>query len=241
MPSVPAKKENIIVNMVFNIALPSLVLWKLSTPDRLGPVWGLVIALSFPLGYGVWDFNQRGKPNFIAIIGFLSVLLTGGFALTQLNAFWFAVKEAAASLVIGSVVLLSAGSKQPLVKTFIYNDQVIDREKVAEALKANQTTEAFNRLMRRCTWYVATAFLVSAVLNFLVASWVILAETGTPEFNAQLAVISVSNWVVIMPPVLLMFAFSIWRLFSGIKKLTGLELEAIFKTPPEKPKSEVKA
>ncbi|MFA6962640.1 MAG: VC0807 family protein [Opitutaceae bacterium] len=235
MSPAPAKKENLLLNLVFNIAIPTLVLSKLSKDTLLGPVIGLVFALAFPLGYGVWDFIQRGKPNFIAIIGFLSVLLTGGFALTQLDAFWFAVKEAAASLVIGSVVLLSAGSKQPLVKTFIYNDQVIDTEKIADVLKSKQNSEAFSRLMRRCTWYVATAFLVSAVLNFLVASWVILAETGTPEFNAQLAIISVSNWVVIMPPFLLMVAFSMWRLFIGIKKLTGLDLDAIFKAPPEKP------
>jgi len=234
MPAAPAKKENLLVNLVFNILIPTLVLSKLSTEARLGPVVGLVVALAFPLSYGVWDFLERRKPNFLAIIGFLSVLLTGGFALTHLDAFWFAVKEAATSLVIGSVVLLSAGSKQPLVRTFLYNDQVIDTARVTEVLNARQATAAFERLMRRCTWYVSTSFLVSAVLNFLVASWVILADPGTPEFNEQLAVISLSNWIIIMPPFLVMMTFSLWQLFSGIKKITGLDLDAIIKTPPEK-------
>ncbi|MDF3059120.1 MAG: transporter [Rariglobus sp.] len=234
MSSAPAKKENLLINLVFNILIPTLVLSKLSKDGLLGPVLGLVVALAFPLGYGVWDFLERRKANFIAVIGFLSVLLTGGFALTHLNTFWFAVKEAGMSLVIGSVVLLSAGSKQPLVRTFLYNDQVIDTERVAGALSARNATADFNRLMRRCTWYVATSFLVSALLNFVVASWVILAEPGTPAFNEQLAVIALSNWIIIMPPFMVMMAFSLWQLFSGIKKLTGLELDAIIKTPPEK-------
>src|SRR5690606_7080559 len=72
----PAKRENLLLNLAFNIAIPSLILAKASTPERLGPVWGLIVALAFPISYGLWDFAQRRQANFISIIGFASVLLT---------------------------------------------------------------------------------------------------------------------------------------------------------------------
>ena len=45
-PSVskPARRENMLVNLACNVVLPGLLLDKLSKPDRLGPVAGLVIA-----------------------------------------------------------------------------------------------------------------------------------------------------------------------------------------------------
>lgn len=234
MSSTPAKKENLPLNLACNLFVPFLVLSNLSGETRLGPVWALVVALAFPLGYFVHDFIQRRQANFIAILGFIGVLLTGGFALMQLNSFWFAVKEAAVPLAIGTVLLLSAGSKRPLVRTFIYNDQVIDTAKVDEALDARAARPAFNQLMRRCTWLVAASFLVSAVLNFVLAAWLLIAPPGTEEFNGQIARMNVLSWVVIIPPSMAMMMFALWRLLSGIKRITGLELEALFKAPPEK-------
>jgi hypothetical protein len=236
MPTAPAKKENLFINLACNLAIPFLVLSKLSGETRLGPVWALVVALSFPLGYFVHDFIQRRQANFIAILGFAGVLLTGGFALLHLNSFWFAVKEAAVPLAIGTVLLLSAGSKRPLVRTFIYNDQVIDTAKVDEALDARAARPAFNRLMRQCTYLVAASFLVSCVLNFVLASWLLIAEPGSEEFNGQIARMNVLSWAVIIPPSLGMMMFALWRLLGGIKRITGLELDAIFKTPEEKTK-----
>lgn len=234
MPPPPAKKENLLVNLACNLFIPFLVLSKLSGETRLGPVWALVVALSFPLGYFVHDYIQRRQANFIAILGFIGVLLTGGFALLHLNSFWFAVKEAVVPLAIGAVLMLSAGSKRPLVRTFIYNDQVIDTAKVDAVLDARGNRPAFNQLMRRCTWLVASSFLVSAILNFVLASWLLIAAPGTEEFNGQIARMNVLSWVVIIPPSMGMMMFALWRLLSGIKRITGLGLDDLFKAPPEK-------
>ena len=90
----PAKRENLLVNLLFNIAIPSLILAKASTPERLGPVAGLIIALLFPVSYGIWDFVKRRQANFISIIGFASVLLTGGLGLMQVDVYVAAVGAA---------------------------------------------------------------------------------------------------------------------------------------------------
>ena len=59
MSAASPKQENLLLNLFFNIAAPWAVLSLLSKPERLGPVWGLVIALAFPLGYGLYDYAKR--------------------------------------------------------------------------------------------------------------------------------------------------------------------------------------
>ena len=95
------KPENLLFNLVCNVVLPTVILAGFSGEKWLGPKWGLVIALGFPVGYGLHDFFARRRWNFISIIGFASVLISGGFGLMKMGGFWFAVKDAAIPGIIG--------------------------------------------------------------------------------------------------------------------------------------------
>lgn len=234
--SSPKKPENLFLNLIFNIALPSLVLSKLSTSERLGPVVGLVVALAFPLGYGVWDYAKRRHANFISIIGLTSVLLTGGLGLLHISVFWFAVKEGAVPAIIGLAVLLSLKTKTPLVRALLYNDQVIDVVRVDEALATRNNRPSFDRLLVQASYLLVASFLISAALNFLLARHLVKSPTGTPAFNEELGKMHLVSWPVIVLPSMAMMMFALWKLLHGIKGLTGLQLDEIFKTPPEKPK-----
>lgn len=230
----PAKRENLLVNLLFNIAIPSLILAKASTPDRLGPVYGLIVALAFPLSYGIWDFVQRKQANFISVIGFASVLLTGGLGLMKVDNFWFAVKEAAMPSIIGLAVWVSMYTKRPLVRQFLFNDQVMDVEKIEAALDRDGHRPAFDHLLSSSTYLLVASFVVSAVLNFVLARWLLTSPSGTPEFNAELGKMNVLSWPVIVIPTMIITVFALWRLISGIKKLTGLGLEEMMHAQPEK-------
>ncbi len=233
----PAKRENLLLNLACNILVPALILAKLSTPERLGPAVGLIVALAFPVSYGLWDFWKRRTANFISIIGFTSVLLTGGLGLMKVEGIWFAVKEASVPLVIGLAVWVSQYSKRPLVRQFVYNDQVIDIPKVDAALAEKSARPAFDRLLQTASCWLVVSFMFSAVLNFLLARWLLQSPTGTPEFNAELAKMNLLSWPVIALPSTAIMMFALWRLLSGITRLTGLKLEEIFHSPPPKEKS----
>ena len=222
------KRENLLLNLAFNLAIPALVLSKLSKPEWLGPVAGLVVALAFPLGYGIWDFLRRRQANFISIIGFISVLLTGGLGLMKTDNVWFAVKEAAVPTVIGIAVLVSLKSKRPLVHTFLYNDQVIDVPKVDAALAARNNRPAFERLLVTSSYLLTASFLVSAILNYALARYLLKSPAGTPEFNAELGQMQLLSWPVIVVPSMAMTLYALWRLLAGVRKLTGLTLEEVF-------------
>lgn len=234
MSKTPSKQENLLLNVFCNIAVPALVLSKLSTPERLGPVYSLILALAFPLGYGAWDFVKRREANFISMIGFVSVLLTGGLGLLNIGGFWFAIKEAAIPTVIGLAVLLSLKTRKPLVNTMLYNPQVIDVPRVDAALAERRNRAGFDRLMVTSSYLLTVSFLLSAVLNFGLARYLLRSPAGTPEFNAELGKMHLLSWPVIVLPSMVMTLLALWRLLSGLKGLTGLTMDEIFRAPPPK-------
>jgi hypothetical protein len=227
--STQPKRENLLLNLLFNILLPTLVLSKFSADHLLGPRSGLILALLFPLGYGVYDFVRRKKANFISIIGFVSVLLTGGFGLMKLDGFWFAVKEAAVPAVIGLVILWSQKTSSSLVKELLFNDQVIDVEKVDAALDSRNVRPSFNKLLDNSSYLLVLGFFVSAVLNYGLARYLLKSPAGTPEFNAELGKMNLLSWPVIVLPSMAITMYALYKLLKGIETLTGLSFDEIFR------------
>ena len=107
------RNENPLVSIAVNIAIPAFILFYLSNDEYLGNKLGFIVALAFPLCYGIYDFMQRRKINFIAALGLINVLLTGGIGLLQIDNHWLAVKEATIPALIGLAVLASVKTKYP--------------------------------------------------------------------------------------------------------------------------------
>jgi len=232
--SATPKRENLLLSIVFNIVLGSLTLTYLSKPEALGPRVATLVALIFPLGYGIWDYRERRQANFVSVIGVASILLTGGLMLLDMDAFWIAVKEAAIPAIIGLAVLFSMKSKRPLVREFLLNEQVIDLPKVEQALDERGNRGAFDRLLANSSYWLVASFTISAALNFGLARYLLKSAPGTPEFNAEIARMQVLSWPVIVIPSMVMTMAALWFLIAGLRKLTGLELEQMFHPPAEK-------
>jgi hypothetical protein len=229
MSAAAPKRENLLLNLACNIAVPTFVLMKLSGENRLGPQWGMIVALAFPLGYGIYDLIQRRKTNIFSIVGISSVLLTGTLNQFKADGFWFAVKEGAIPLLFGAAVLLSMRTKRPLVHELLWNDQIIDTEKVDTALVERGHRSEFDRLLSRASIGLALSFLLSAALNFGLARYLLKSPAGTPEFNAELGRMNVLNWPVIVLPSMVFTLIVFYRLMNGLTRLTGLEFDQIFR------------
>ena len=126
MNTAPKQKSNSMLDLVLSIILPSIILMKFSSDEYLGASGGLVVALAFPLGWGLFDLIKNRKFNFIALLGLISILLTGGIGLLALDVKWLAIKEAAVPGIIGLAVLLSVFTPYPLVRTLLFNPAVMD-------------------------------------------------------------------------------------------------------------------
>lgn len=230
MSDQPQPRESVLLSLGINIAIPAIILMKLSGENALGPVWGLVVALMFPLGYGMADFARRREWNIVSILGFVSVLLTGGIGLMQLDPKWIAVKEAAVPAVIGIAVVLSLRTRYPIVRTFLYNDKIIRVSEVDEALQRHGNRAAFDRTLVNASWMLAASFFVSAVLNFVLAKIIVKSPPGTTAFNEELGRMTALSYPVIVVPSMVIMIATFWYLFSRIRRLTDMDLEQILKT-----------
>jgi hypothetical protein len=226
----PAARESVLLSLGINIAIPAVILMKFSGDEALGPIGGLVVALAFPLVYGLVDFARRREWNIVSILGVVSVLLTGGIGLLQLDPKWIAVKEAAVPAIIGIAVVLSLRTRFPIVRTFLYNDKLIRVAEVDDALERRGNREAFDKTLVNASWMLATSFFVSAVLNFVLAKMIVKSHPGTTAFNEELGRMTALSYPVIVVPSMIIMIAAFWYLFSRIQRLTDLDLEQILKT-----------
>jgi intracellular septation protein A len=219
--------ENLWLNIGLNVLLPSVLMTKGKDWLGLEPAWLLVVALAFPVSYGIYDFIARKKCNFFSILGFVSILISGGVGLLQLDKDWIAVKEAAIPALFAIAVLVSLKTPYPLVRTFLYNPQLFDVQKVETALQKKQNLSAFERLMVRCTVYLAGSFVLSAVLNFALAKYFIRSETGTDEFVKEMGAMTAWSWPVITLPSTIVMFIALMTLIKGIHRYTGYDMEEV--------------
>ncbi len=230
---VRAKQENPWLSLGFNIFIPAILMSKGDDWFGFSPAMVLSIALLFPISYGIYDFIQRKKYNLISILGFTSVLLTGGIGLLELDKDWIAVKEAAIPGILGVATLVTLKTSKPLVRLFLYNDQIINVPKVEAQLEKNNSKSKFDRLLVYCTFLLACSFTLSAVLNYFLAKHFIRSDTGTDAFNDEMAKMTFWSYPVIFLPTMVITVYALWKMFKGIKLYTGLEIEDIFILPED--------
>lgn len=212
-------------NIAFNIIIPAIILMKFSGPEHLGPAWGVIVALAFPIAYGSYDLHRTRKVNGFSILGIISVILTGGISLLELDPQYIAIKEAAVPGVIGLAVLLSHFTRFPLVTKLLMNDKVFDIDKLHQAIIKQGHLAAFNRVLRVSTYLVASAFFLSAFLNYVLARMIVVSPAGTTEFNNELGRMTALSYPVIALPTMLVLFVAIFYLFFQMKKLTGHSFE----------------
>ncbi len=132
MSTTNSKKSNPLFEILFNVFIPSFILMKFSGDEHLGTVLSLIVALSFPVAYGGLELIRNKKFNFIAALGFVSVLLTGGIGLLELDTRWLAMKEALIPGLIGIAVLVSTFTRHPLMQKLIFNKTVLNLSLIEE-------------------------------------------------------------------------------------------------------------
>ena len=215
------------IDLLVSIILPSFILMKLSGEDDLGATGALVIALAFPLSWGLFELVKYRKFNFIALLGLISVLLTGGIGLLQLDTKWIAIKEAAIPAIIGIAVLVSTFTRYPLIKTMLYNPKIMDVDKIKQKLEENDSTTAFESRLMKATYFLSGTFAFSATMNYILAKWIVTSPTGSVAFNEELGQLTLYSYPVIAIPSMIMMMAILYFLWRTIKDLTGLELEEI--------------
>lgn len=230
------KQPNSFTHILFNILIPVIILNK-GHKYGLSAQASLLIALSFPLFFSIKSLVQSKKVDFISLLGLLNVLVSGVFTLLTLEGVWFAIKEAAFPLLIGAFVLGSSFTKTPFFKTLFLNPTTFNVEAVDSRLDTNEKKRNFEKLMQHLTQLLSISFLLSAILNFVLAIYIFtplaqeLTETQKQELlNEQLSQMTLYSLGVILVPSMIFLGSLIFYAFKKIHGITGLTTEELLKT-----------
>ena len=230
IPDMTRHKPRPLIDLLVSIFIPSVILMKFSGTEYLGASGALIVALVFPISWGLFELFKYRKFNFIALLGLISVLLTGGIGLLKLDPQWLAIKEAAIPGLMGLAILISTYTRYPLIKTLLYNPSFMNVKKIQIKLTSNGTTKTFENHLQNATYWLSATFLFSAIMNYALAKWIVTSPSGSAAFNEELGQMTLISYPVIAIPTTVMMMSIMYYLWRIIHDMTGLKLEEILVT-----------
>lgn len=226
--SAEPKNENVWLSLAANIVLPALILSKgAEWFPQITAAWRLVIALAFPTVYFVYDYMRRREANWISILGFVGTLLTGGVGLMRLSPFWVAVKEATIPALIAVALIIS----RKMGDKILFNGKVFDIPAIEAACAARGTQDVLTGTLRKASWLLVASFVLSAVLNFVLARWIVVTDPAEnlDAFNAELGKMISLSWPVIVLPCMIFMTAALYTLVRGLTRATALPMEKLLR------------
>lgn len=229
------KQENSFSHILFSILIPVLILNK-GHKYGLDAKYSVILALSFPLFLTLKSLIQSKKMDFISLLGLLNVLISGTLTLLTLEGIWFAIKEASFPLLIGFFVLASSFSAKPFFQNLFLNPATFDIQKVEASLNTDEKKYHFSILMKHLTRWLSLSFLLSSVLNFVLAVYIFtplsesLSTVQKQELlNEQLSKMTLYSLGVILIPSVIFLGGLLYYSFKKIHNLTGLTADDLLK------------
>jgi len=247
-------QEHPLANVLVNVLIPVLALSYLSKdpefqraigkavqPWHIGPVKALMVALAFPIAYGIRHFIKTRKANFFSALGLFSVLLTGGLTIFLWNEdgtikpngdVLFGLKEASIPLILGIAVIGSHFTSTPLIRTFLYSDTMFDIARIEKEIDAHNARPDYVKIIFQATLLFAASFFISALLNFGLAVHFLgdlapSAPNARVLYNVQVAKLTGWGFAVIGLPMLIFLFITLRRMITQLSRLTGLKEEEI--------------
>jgi len=235
------QQDHPLSNIMWNVLIPIVALSFLGKNGdkiwHIGPVAGMLVAVSLPFIYGVHHLIKTRKPNCFSILGIVSILLTGGIAIMAYKdngtvdaaaPQWFALKEAAIPFVFGLTILVSHWTKTPLIRVFLYNPEFFDIRSIEKRIAEKSAESDYKKLIFSGTLLLAGSFFLSMVMNYFLAIYFLEENTASQEdFNDGVAKLTGWGFAVIGLPMLIILMVIMWRFVSGLRKITGMQNDQI--------------
>lgn len=225
--------DNPLWNLVLNVALPVLILKKgAAYLPALSPLSILMIALAVPVIVGTWDYVTAKKKNYVSILGVANTALTGGFAIWEVEGFWFAVKEGTLPFLLGIFVLCSLRFKKNFVSAFLLQPQVINIDLVEQKAQKLGKESQVKRITQIGTFWFSISFFVSAILNLILGFMIFEPiDLNLPQLNRaqilndQIAQMTWLGYIVIALPLTIGTGILLWWLMKSLSSTLEVKIE----------------
>tara|TARA_B100000073_G_scaffold287851_2_gene249818 strand:+ start:3713 stop:4471 length:759 start_codon:yes stop_codon:yes gene_type:complete len=190
------------------------------------------VAILFPFTYFIFDLLTRKNINMISILGFINVLLNGGIGIfgsaLGLSKTWFIVKEGAIPFLIGTVLLIMTKYQKDKFNKFILNDMIFDVTKINNRVEGDLNLE-FERSLKNAGYYFIIGFFISSLIQFILASLIVVSDPGDPAFNEQVSTMTWVSYLAVLVPTILIIGKGYLQLIKDLEAITNLKKEDFLK------------
>jgi len=224
MSKTSAQPPNQLLELVLTIILPSVVLDKFSAPTSLGPFGALLAALAFPVGFGIWCLWKKVGWTVFSVLGLVTVLLTGGLGLLNLDAFWVGIQQSTMPVILALAFPLSHRFGKPLINSLVMQPHIFNLKALNDSLKVAANKVAFEKALFKASCGLGLGMLASSTANFFFALYILEGkEPGSEAFVKGLGTLNWAGMVVIGVPLMAMMMLVFFWLIKQMQKITGLE------------------
>jgi hypothetical protein len=245
-------KENPILSICCNILIPVIILKNGSKwINRIliqyyGEEWVyqnsiivdissivFFIALICPVIYFFYDLLNRKNINLISILGFINILLTGGIGIFGakfgLSKNWFILKEGLLPIIIGLVLTIMSKYRQSSFNRILLNEVLFDNDKIRNSIKEDMQYE-FKYIVRKAGYYLIAGFFISSIIQFTLASLIVVSSPGEPSFNQEVSTMTWVSYIAVLLPTMVIVGKGYLGLITGIEKITSLKKNEFLKS-----------
>lgn len=236
-----------LLNIALSVLAPVLILSKCSAEGegfwQIGTTPALVIALSLPLGYGLYNFWETRKPDALNLLGLLGVIFTAvvtvyattgeGTSIRPDTPWWFAAKEAFIPLLMATAVLITAKSKGALLRVFIYTDALFDTIRIEKKCEELDKQAEYQQCLWRASLMTSASLIFSSVANFILALYFLLPVLKQPAtdqalaYNYAIGDLTWAGYAVISLPLLATMVGVMVYLIKTLGQITGLKRDKL--------------
>lgn len=236
-----------LLSIALSVLAPVLILSKCSAEGdgfwQIGTTPALIIALSLPLGYGIFNFWATRKADALNLLGLLGVIFTAvvtvyattgeGTSIRPDSPWWFAAKEAFIPLLMAAAVMITAKSKGALLRVFIYTDALFDTIRIEKRCEELGKQEEYLQCLWRASLMTTGSLLFSSIANFTLALYFLLPVLKQPAseqalaYNYAIGDLTWAGYAVISLPLLATMVGVMVYLIKRLGQITGLNRDEL--------------
>lgn len=211
-------------NLLFNFIIPMFILTRFSGEEFGDARISLLLALAFPLYYGIRELVGRRTFPYLSLLGVIGVILTGWLALTGSEPWMFACREAALTFILGLATLITAPTRFSIWRKFFVDLAGLHENTIQQNAHAQGNLP---KLRKANLWFgigFAALLLLSAAANFFLTLYV-LGDAGDPaRLNRELGRLMLAGNVFIFVPLATTAYWMVKKYYRALRTLTGLNL-----------------
>lgn len=215
------------VQFIAGFVIPTVILLTLSDESKLGPLFGMLFSLAFPVAIELYALLTGRKQSFISVFAIIGILLIGAISLFGLSEEWLAARRAAIYVIGASGLLLLVLLKRGLIDKGL--GSIVDMPTIQAAARKQAREAELRRTITTAVYMFAVILLATAVWSYVLTLIVMTAPTGSSAFNAEYAQLRILSFPFVTLPLMVLVTGVLMYLLSKIEHLTGLETEQLLK------------